>query len=375
MKVRFVGRRILCILVAFGILLVVLTLIHRHRYGGKAIVENHPNEGRTPFPTGIAVDNDGSIYVVSQKENTILKISAARHAKRIAGNGRMDFGGDGGPADQASLASPISIALDSADNLFIADSGNNRIRRVDAKTHTITTVAGDGSFGGLDGGSATTATFYQPISVAVDADGNLYIGGANFTSGVRRVDAITHISTKIIGGGMPGAPSVHESSAGPFWVAVDEHGFLMLSNQSRNAVSLINVPDNDPHAIAGSVLCGFDGDGGPAIGALLCSPESLAVSRDKKLFIADTGNNRVRQVDLSTGIITTVAGDGAPGFDGDGGPAVNGRLKGPMGFALDSAGDLYIADTGNGCIRRLDAKTGRITTWATARDLELPFSN
>src|SRR6185437_564642 len=160
---------------------------------------------------------------------------------------------------------------------------------------------------------------------------------------------------------LPGNPSAPEPSAGPFWIAVDEQGSLLFSDPSRNAVSLVNIPDNDPHVIAGSALCGFAGDGGPAIGALLCFPEALAVSKDEKLFIADTGNNRIRQVDLRTDIITTVAGDGQPSYAGDGGPAVSGHLNGPMGIALDNAGDLYIADTGNSCVRRLDAKTGRIT--------------
>jgi sugar lactone lactonase YvrE len=374
MKALFVGRRLLSICVALAFLFIVLTLTHRHRYIGKAILTNHPNEETTSFLTGIAVDDDGNIYVAAQKQNRILKISAARHVMPFAGDGRMDFGGDGGPANQASLASPVSIALDSADNLFIADTGNNRIRRVDAKTHTITTVAGNGSFGSGDGVSATATGFYQPISIAVDADGNLYVGGVTFTPGIRRVDAITRISAKIIGGSLPGNPSAPEPSAGPFWLTVDEHGSLLFSDPSRNAVSMINVPGNDPHVIAGSALCGFAGDGGPAIGALLCFPEALAVSRDKRLFIADTGNNRIRQVDLRTGIITTVAGDGQPSYGGDGGPAVDGRLKGPMGIALDNKGDLYIADTGNNCIRRLDVKTQRITTWATARNLEVSFA-
>jgi sugar lactone lactonase YvrE len=325
-------------------------------------------------PGALAADSNGNIYVNEQKQNRILKISASRYVTIVAGSGRRGFSGDGGPADQASLASPTSIALDSAGNLFIADTGNSRIRRIDAKTHTITTVPGN-SFQHewntrIAKYTATSPGTYPPISIAVDGDENLYIGGVDGV-GILRVDPVSHSSTVIVGVGLPGYPVAPYPSARPSWLAVDEHGTLLFSDPYRNAVSLINTPGNDVHRVAGGAVCGFAGDGGPAIGALLCFPKALAVSRDKKLFISDTGNNRIRQVDLSTGIITTAAGNGQIGDAGDGGPAINASLNNPMGIAVDGKGNLYIADTGNNCIRRLDTRTGLIASWATARDLEL----
>lgn len=265
----------------------------------------------------------------------------------------MGFSGDGGPADKASLDAPTGIALDQAGNLFIADTNNNRIRRVDTKTHIITTVAGNGYLGRGAGTLATATGLYQPVSVAIDSDENLFIGGM----GIQRVDAITDMTSKL-------APT----TMGPFWVAVDEHGTLFYSDPSRSKVSQIGFPGNSVHIIAGSAVCGFYGDGGPASGALLCFPEALSLQSDKEIFIADTGNNRIRRLDLSSGVIATVAGNGQAGYAGDGGLAINASLNGPMGAAVDEKGDVYIADTGNDCIRLLHAKTGTITTFVSDQD-------
>jgi sugar lactone lactonase YvrE len=370
MKTFITKRRILSSLTISALLICCVAIIYRHRQGREVARVNYPHDGMKSFPTAIVADRDGNIYLAAQGENRVLKFSIARHAVVVAGNGRMGFSGDGGPADEASMASPVSIALDTAGNLFIADTGNNRIRRVDAETNTITTVAGDGSMGSRVDSIATSTGLYQPISIAVDSDGNTYIGGTN-SVGIRRVDAITRISSKIIGSGMPGEPWINSPATGPFWIAIGEHGSLFFSDPSRNNVSMVTAPEGDVRPIAGSAVCGFAGDGGPSIGALLCFPESLSVNGNRELFIADTGNNRIRRIDLSTGIITSVAGNGHPGYAGDGGVAVNASLNGPMGVTIDRNGYVYIADTGNNCIRRLDTRTGLITTWAGPRDLEV----
>lgn len=374
------NRRRWSLLVVLTFLFIGVVLIHNHHNQRETTPGNSPDltadisSPTLASPSALAADNNGNIYVNQQKQNRVLRISASRRVTIIAGNGRRGFSGDGGPADQASLASPTSIALDSAGNLFIADTGNSRIRRVDAKTHTITTVPGN-SFQDewntrIAKYTATSPGTYPPISIAVDGDENLYIGGIDGV-GILRVDPITHSSTVIVGAGLPGYPLAPYPSARPSWLAVDERGTLMFSDPYRNVVSLVNTPKNDVHRIAGGAVCGFAGDGGPAIGALLCFPKALTISSEEKLFISDTGNNRIRQVDLSTGIITTAAGNGQIGDAGDGGPAINASLNDPMGITVDGKGNLYIADTGNNCIRRVDARTGRITTWATARDLEL----
>ena len=315
------------------------------------------------FPTGVVVDSDGDIYVVARKQNRILEISAARRVTIVAGNGSRGFSGDGGLADLASLDRPVGIAVDPLGNLYIADTGNNRIRRVDAKTRIISTIAGTGSLYGGVGKIATTRSLYQPMSVAVDANENVYIG-VTHGDAIKRVDAITHFLTNVIGAGLSGDTAALPSADSPVWVAVDARGKLFFSNPNRNAVYRVNSPGHDAHIIAGGSVCGFDGDGGPANGALLCFPEALSVSANQELFIADTGNNRIRLVDLTTGVITTVAGNGQAGYAGDGGLAINARLKGPMGIAVDRKGDVYIADTGNNCIRLLDSRTGIITTLA-----------
>jgi sugar lactone lactonase YvrE len=218
------------------------------------------------------------------------------------------FSGDGGPARNATLASPRGLALDGSGNLFIADTGNSRIRRIDAKTGIITTVAGNRIDGeGGDGTLATSARLYLPGHVAVDTSGNLFISGY---SDVRRVDARTGIITTIAGG----------------------------------STDL--------------------GDGGPATKARLDAAAGLALDGLGHLFIADEGKQRVRRIDLQTGMISTFAGNGSQGFSGDGGPAANATLFGPSRLAVDSSGNVFIADKANYSVRRVDAKTGIITTVA-----------
>ena len=262
----------------------------------------------------------------------------------------------------------MGIALDSDRNLFIADTANNRIRRVDAKTGKITTVAGNGKMGGGTGGQATSSGIYEPVSVAVDRDGNLYIGGTT-SIGIRRVDAISGIVSKALGADLPGTPLSAEPATGPYWVAIGMGGGVFFSDPSRNTASWLDASTGETHPVAGSAQCGFSGDDSSTTGSLLCFPEGLALSNDKQLYIADTGNNRIRRVDLETGVVTTVAGNGQADDSGDRGKAIQASLNGPMAVAVDGKGNLYIADTGNDCIRRVDADSGIITTWITGRDL------
>jgi sugar lactone lactonase YvrE len=373
--VRVMNRRLIVISTLVASLIVVLGFVIWH-YDRKRVdfasFANHAHTfpPETAFPTGVAVDASGNLYVVIEKQNRVLRVSPSHHITVAAGNGSRGFSGDGGPASQASLDAPVGIALDMAGNLFIADTDNNRVRRVDAKTNIITTVAGNGSLkGGWVGKLATSSELYQPVSVALDKDDDLYIG-ETLGAPIRRVDAITHILTMVIGAGLPGAISSGSPATGPFWVALDDGGTLFYADQSRNAVSQFNAEEGDGNVIAGSAVCGFAGDGGSANGALLCFPEAIALHK-KQLFIADTGNNRIRKVDLSTGLIETVAGNGRSGYTGDGGPAVRASLHGPMGVAVDNSGGIYIADTGNGCVRYVNPGTGVITTRATARDIGL----
>ena len=159
--------------------------------------------------SGIAVDDHDNVYISAGKLNRILEVSSTRQIRLVAGSGNLGFAGDGGPAPNGSLAQPMGITIDNDGNLFVADMGNNRIRRIDEKTATIVTVAGNGILGGGTGKVATSSGLYAPISVAIDEYGNLYVGGTR-SPGIRRVDAITGVVSGALGAGMPGAPLAEE---------------------------------------------------------------------------------------------------------------------------------------------------------------------
>ena len=283
----------------------------------------------------------------------------------IAGNGIVGFSGDDGPAIDASLSFPSPIAVDADGNLFVADRDNDRIRRVDAATGIISTVAGGGTRSHLIDGPATGAKLLSPHGIAVDADGNLLI--ADVGSGrIRRVDAATGIITNLAGGGFPGTlgdggPATDASLQAPHSVISDADGNLFFVNDGRirrvDGAGIITT-------VAGNGAFGFSGDGGPATNASLGAPNAIALDTNGDLFIADTANSRIRRVDAETGIITTVAGGATAEFAGDGGPATGASLFFPSGVTIDASGNLLIADTFNNRVRRVDAITGIITTVA-----------
>ena len=299
----------------------------------------------------------------------------------VAGNGTATFGGDGGAATSASLSFPFAVAVDTTGNLFIVDRGNVRIRRVDATTGIITTVAGNGVFGfSGDGGPATSAALNFPGGVTLDAAGNLFIAdSANHR--IRRVDAGAD-------GQVTGAPDEtittvagDGSFTSPLGVALDAAGNLFFTETEINVIRRVDAgadgqvtgaADETITTVVGSGPTGgggFSGDGGPAISAHLATPTFVALDAAGNLFIADSVNQRIRRVDagadgLVTGAadetITTVAGSGptgfgSGGFSGDGGPATSARFATPTGVALDAAGNLFIADTLNHRIRRVQA--------------------
>ncbi|WP_260706597.1 NHL domain-containing protein [Edaphobacter flagellatus] len=317
--------------------------------------------------SAIAVDDQHNVYVSSRTLNQVFRISADGRIRVVAGDGVRGFSGDGTLATRAALAEPVGLAIARAGDLFVADMGNNRVRQIDP-AGTIRTIAGDGTMGGRTNTPAIATGLYEPISIAMDSREDLLIGGTT-SIGIRRINAITGIVSKVLGAGLPGVQSVGEPAAGPFWVAASDDGEIYYSDPSRNAVSFLNESTGAVHRIAGSAICGFSGDGGPALDAKLCFPEGLAIGKDRKLYIADTGNNRIRVVDFRRGMIATVAGTGEPVHSGDEGPASKAALRGPMGVALDDEGNLYIADTGNDCIRRIDSATGKIATLVDASDI------
>jgi sugar lactone lactonase YvrE len=310
----------------------------------------------TPF--GIATDSGFNSYIVSRNNPRVFQVNSTGVLSVVAGNGTSGFSGDGGPATSASLNHPYGVAVDAAGNLLIADTFNNRIRRVDGTTGIITTVAGNGTYGfSGDGGAATSASLSSPVGVAVDAAGNLLVADIG-NNRIRRVDGTTGIITTVAGNGTSGfsgdgGPATSASLRAPDGVAVDAAGNLLIADTSNQRIRRVDGTTGIITTVAGNGTYGFSGDGGAATSASLNSPVGVAVDAAGSLLIVDTGNQRIRRVDGTTGIITTVAGNGNQGFSGDGGPATSASLNSPVGVAVDAAGNLLVADTFNDRIRQV----------------------
>ena len=314
--------------------------------GGTALTDNiSAIKAQLAANFGIAVDAAGILYIADTDNNRIRRVSAGLIAT-VAGSGTRGFAGDNGPATGARLALPGAIAFDSAGDLYIADTDNNRIREV--SNGVITTVAGGRASLG-DNAAATSAQINSPTGIAVDSTGSLYI--ADF--GDFRIRKVSNaVITTVAGNGAPGyggdnGPATSAQLASPYGLAIDRAGTLYTSDSSNNVIRKIS--NGVISTVAGNATPGFSGDNGPAISAQLASPAGVAMDTAGNLYIADSLNNLVREV--SNGVITTVAGNGAPGFSGDGGPAINAQLNGPTGVAVDAAGNLYIADSANNRIR------------------------
>src|SRR5437762_622934 len=336
-------------------------------------------------PTGVAVDSAGNLFIADNFNLRIRRVDAGTQViNTVAGNGTFDFSGDGGPATSAQLNAPTGVAVDNTGNLFIADMRNARIRRVDAATQGITTVAGTGTVAySQDGAPATSAELYAPYDSAVDPAGNLFIAdgfpvGTAGDNRIRRVDAATQIMTTAAGkpgandcskcitfsgdGGAATSAQLYE----PLGVALDGAGNLFIADTYNERIRRVDAATQVINTVAGNGGFSSGGDGGPATSAALSAPWHVVVDGAGNLFIADGRNNRVRRVDAATQVITTVAGNGTEGFSGDGGPATSAELAGPNGVAIDAAGNLFIADTDNNRIRRVDAATQVISTVAGA---------
>ena len=306
----------------------------------------------------VAVDRTGNVFFADIKNNVVWRLDAATGTlTRVAGSWTAGFSGDNGPATSAQLNEPWGVAVDAAGDLYIADGDNQRIRKV--SNGVITTVAGNGTAGfGGDGGPATNAELSGPTGVAVDAGGNLYIADMQ-NSRVRKVSNGVIVTVAGNGSGLPSGdngPATNAGLSGPWGVAVDSAGNLYVASGN----SIREVSSGVITTVAGNGTPGYSGDNGPATSAQLSIPGGVALDSSGDLYIADTGNGRVRKV--SNGVITTVAGNGSIFYNGDSGPATATELSDLQGVAVDSAGNLYIADTYNQRIRRVSS--GVITTVA-----------
>ncbi len=294
----------------------------------------------------------------------------AQIVNTYAGTGTGGFAGDGGQATAARINQDIIIATDAANNVYIADYANNRIRKVTASTGIITTIAGTGSasFSG-DGGAATAATLNGPSGVAVDGSGNVYIADVNNnrvrivnTSGV--INTFAGTGTGSFSG--DGGPATAATLNAPGRVFCDPAGNVYVSDRNNYRIRKINT-SLVITTFAGNGSSSYGGDGGPATAASFGIPYCMAIDASANLYLADLYDNRVRKIDASSGIITTFAGNGSGTFSGNGGPATAAGVPGPEGIAFDSYGNLYIGDNttglGDNRIRRVDP-CGIITTYA-----------
>jgi sugar lactone lactonase YvrE len=325
------------------------------------------------LPEGVTADASGNLFIADYFNQRVRRVDhATAIISTVAGNGTAGFSGDGGPATGAEINGPVAAAMDSFGNLYVADNGNQRVRRVDHATATISTVAGNGTAGfSGDGGPAVRAEIAVPSSVAVDRTGDVLV--ADIGNGrIRRVDATTHTIGTVAGGGNggDGGPAVEAevglSAAFVNGLALDPFGNVLVTDNDNNRIRRINVWTGTITDVAGSPIgaLGFSGDGGPATRATMGFSGGVAADARGDIFIEDFQNARIRRVDAFNGIIMTVAGNGSFGFSGDGGPATSAALNGPEGVGVDPAGNVFIPDSGNSRIRRVDARTGIIATVA-----------
>jgi sugar lactone lactonase YvrE len=316
------------------------------------------------YPGSVVLDAAGNLFVADRTNNVVFRIDAQSGiATVVAGNGTLGFSGDGGPATAAQIGTPVSIALDPAGNLYIVDSSNNRVRRVDAATKTITTFAGGGQATG-DGGPATSAQLAFPEGVGCDLAGNVYVAEFS-TSRVRKIDAGTKIIITVAGNGTSGysgdgGPATAAMLRNPFAVSVDSSGNLFITDTNNYAIRKVAAATGIITTVAGGSF-GFAGDGGPATVAKFGLVVTTIVDSAGNLWMADFYYNRIRKVDTA-GVISTVAGTGTRAFSGDGGLATAAGLASPDSVAVDPAGNLYIADQLNQRVRKVDASTKNIST-------------
>jgi DNA-binding beta-propeller fold protein YncE len=288
----------------------------------------------------------------------------------VVGTGERGFAGDGGPAGRALLNGPFDIGFDTAGNLYFSDTFNHRIRRVDARSGLISTVAGNGEAGYRgDGGAATLASLNEPYGVAVDRDGNIYVADRH-NHCVRRIDGASGIVTTVAGTGNAGFGGDGGPAAQAGLVEPNGLGFdpgerrLFIADVADNRVRVVDLARGTIATFAGTGEAAHSGDGGPANLAGVWGARAVKIAADGRVYILERQGSSLRAIDSTSGVITTVAGTGARGYAGDGGPARAAVFDAPKEMTIDPEGDVLIVDTENHAIRRVDFKKDRVETIA-----------
>ena len=305
----------------------------------------------------IATDISGNLYIADAGHARIRKVNTSGIISTIVGNGTFGYSGDGGPASAAIVSQPFGIVLDKIGNLYFTDGSDNRIRKIDT-LGIITTIAGTGVAGDTgDGGLAILAEFHGPGDIAIDTFGNLYVADVGNRC-VRKIDK-SGIVTRVAGGGTAGLNdgglAVDGQLVLPYGISVDVHDNLYIADYNNNTRVRKVDTAGIITTIAGNGINGYSGDGGPADSAELYFATAVAVDKLGDIYIADATNSLIRMVNTA-GIISTIVGAvGICGFSGDGGDALFAELCGPSDIKVDDGGNLFIADWGNNRIRHVNS--------------------
>ena len=353
---KLMKQIIITILLAISSLLGYAQIITTYAGGGTMGLGDGglANAAQLNLIDGIAFGRYGDLYIADGNNNRIRKVNYGTNIiSTIAGNGMPDFSGDNGLAINAQFNNPEFITIDSSGNIFISDLNNNRIRKIDFATGIVTTIVGNGTVGfSGDSGLATMASLHTPGGLAIDNNNNLYFVDI-YNNRIRKVDNAgiisTYAGTGVAGYSGDNGPAIAAQIQAPRQIAVDANGNLYLGASGR--LRKIDVSTSIITTLAGDGTSGYNGDEILAINAKV-GPTAVAIDKNGDIYLSDHDNNRVRKID-GAGIIHTVAGTGIGGFGGDNGLAGSAKLYFPQGIAFDTCGNLYIADEQNKRVRKV----------------------